>query len=398
MALRLHYTKILEHNVQCFTFVIEEFSSAGESLFSKVLSFSGHRWRLQSGIKGGSLGVFLRWYGGGEQNRKVKCKVALEVTAVNTDPSKSVTVGCLEDEDEFPNAGFGIGWSKVIPVEDIEKPHSGFLEGNCLFLEVKCRVIHTKFEDKMVVNLASGTEFTSSSKFSLFDNEWSIIMYPKGENPQSSTPQKDNAAIYLRRENPSALRFDVTFTIYIPKVKEVKITHHFHEKVCSTTFGVEKFIRSKDLRLMAKGGTIPVGIKIVNIQPYFYLGFDTKDWSPPENLGTAVELNDFTNFPLSFKAESLDQERLDFKLQFDPDGFYKEIDDSAYYYNILWSVVVFCFKDDEKTTTLNSWEAPGHSAFCYSGEEVTMKSPLLLSEVTCLTNKKDIFYNKKRSS
>lgn len=382
MALRLHYSKILEHNVQCFTFVIEEFSNVGESVFSKHFTFSGHRWRLQSGVKGGNLGVFLRWFGGGENTRKVKCKISLEVSVLNNaDLSKSITVGSLEDEDEFPRSGFGVGWSKVMPVEDIEKPQSGFLDGNCLFLEVKCRVDHTKFEDKMVVNLAAGNDSTTSSKFSLFGNEWSIVMYPKGENPQASTPQKDYAAIYLRREKPSVLRFNVTFTVFIPKVKEVKITHHFHEKECSTTFGVEKFIRTKDLRLMAKGGTVPVGIKIVHIEPYFYFGFDTKDWSPPENLGSSVALNEFNSCPLSFKAESPDEERLAFKLQFDPDGFYKEIGDSAYYMNILWSVVVFCFQDDDKTTTLDSWESPGNSAFCYSGEEVTINSPLLLSEV-----------------
>ncbi|KAK3710133.1 hypothetical protein QZH41_001614 [Actinostola sp. cb2023] len=381
MALRLHYTKILEHNVQAFTFVVEEFSNVGESMFSKLFTFAGHRWRLQSGIKGGNLGVFLRWYGGGVQTQKVKCKISLVVTILNNaDPSKSISVGSMDDEDEFPTSGFGVGWSKMMPVEDIEKPNSGFLEGNCLFMEVKCRMIQTKFEDKMVVNLASGNDSTTSSKFSLFDNEWSIIMYPRGENPQASTPQKDHVAIYLCRENPSVLRFNVTFTIYIPKVKEIKVTHHFHEAVPSTTFGVEKFIRTKDLRLLAKGGTVPVGVKIVSIEPYFFLGFDTKDWSPPENLGTSVALNDFPKCPLSFKAESLDQEKLDFKLQFDPDGSYKDMDDSAYYINILWSVMVFCFQDDEKTTILNSWESPGRSAFCYSGEDVTVNSPLLLNE------------------
>jgi len=383
MALRLHYSKILEHNVQCFTFVVEEFSSVGESVFSKTFTFSGHRWRLQSGVKGGHLGVFLRWYGGGEHTRKLKCKVSLEVTVINNnDPAQSITVGSLDDEDEFPRSGFGVGWSKVMPAEEIEKPHSGFLEGNCLFLEVKCRVIQTRFEDKMVVNLAADNDITASSKFSLFDNEWSIVMYPKGENPHASTPQKDYTAVYLQREKPSTLRFNVTFTIYIPKVKEVKITHNFHEKVCSTTFGVEKFVRTKDLRLMAKGGTVPVGVKIVNIEPYFYFGFDTKNWSPPDNLGSSVTLDDFSSkCPLAFKAESPDQEKLAFKLQFDPDSFYQEMGDSAYYMNILWSVVVFCFKDDSKTTTLNSWESPGNSAFCYSGDEVTMNSPLLLSEV-----------------
>jgi hypothetical protein len=390
MALRLHNTRILENDVQAFTFIIEEFKDVGESVFSKPFTFSGHRWRLQSGVKGGHLGVFLRWIGGGEQNRKMKCKIKVSIDILNTvNRSLSTTVGSLDEDDEFPRAGFGIGWSKLIPVETIEKANSGFLDNNCLLLEVKCKLVQTTFEDKMVVNLVPGTDFTTSSKFSLFDTEWSIIMYPRGENPENSTPQKDHTAIYLRSENSSLLRFDATFTIYIPKVKEIRVTHHFHEANPSKTFGIEKFIRTRDLRSVAKGGTVPVGVKITAIKPYFYLGFDTQDWSPPENLGTSLSFNDIKKCPLSFKAESVDQKKLDFKVQFDPENQFPELDDSAYYMKILWSVMVFCYKDDNKSTTINSWDVPGRSAFCFSNDEITINSPLLLSEVSFKSIAKD---------
>lgn len=383
MALRLHNTRILEDDVQALTFIIEEFSDVGEAVFSKPFTFSGHRWRLQSGVKGGHLGVFLRWLGGGEQNRKMRCKIRVSIDILNnSNPSLSTTVGSLDEDDEFPRSGFGIGWSKLIAVDALEKPNSGFLDNNCLLLEVKCKLMQTIFEDKMVVNLVPGTDFTTSSKFSLYDTEWSIVMYPRGENPQNSTPQKDHTAIYLRNESSSILRFDVTFLIFIPKVKEIQVTHHFHEANPSKTFGVEKFIRTRDLRSTAKGGTIPIGVKIISIKPYFYLGFDTKDWSPPENLGTSVTLKDIKKCPLAFRAESVDQKKLDFKLQFDPESQLSEMDDSAYCMKILWSVMVFCYKDDNKSTTLNSWDTPGHSAFCFSNEEIIINSPLLLSEVS----------------
>ncbi|EDO37689.1 predicted protein [Nematostella vectensis] len=385
MALRLHQTRILDDESHGFTFILEEFLDVGESVFSKPFFFSGHRWRLQSGIKGGQLGVYLRWLGGGDFTQKTKCKIGIMVDVLNNrDPANSIHVGDIEEVDEFPRSSFGIGWSKVMPVEDIEKPNSGFLDDDCLLIEVKCKIIHTEFEDKMVVNLTPGTDITTSSKFSLFGTEWSLVMYPRGDRRDESKGSKhEYCSIYLKQENPSTLRFKVVYTIFIRQGKEVTLTHNFHEAKSSAVFGVEKFMRTRDVKSLAKGGTVPVGVRINLIEPYFYLGFDTKEWSPPHNLGSSIVLSDYTKSPLAFKAESLGEKRLGFKLQFDPgpECYHTELDESAYYVKIVWSVMVFCYLDHEKSVAAHSWDNPGSSAFCYSRDEMVINSHLLLSEV-----------------
>ncbi|XP_068677758.1 uncharacterized protein [Montipora foliosa] len=380
MALRLHNTRRLDDNTTCFSFIFEDFSSIGASVYSKPFNFAASRWRLQGGIKGGKFGVFLRWLGGGQYNDKVKCKIRCTLEVINNrDPSKSVRAGNANDVDEFPKVGFGVGWSSLITTEEIQRLDSGFLDENSLFVEIKCSPVNIVFEDKLVINVSSRTSYVTSSKFSLHGEEWYLVLYPKGEPRDNNEPNADFAAAYLHREEPSMLRFKATYSIYVRGGREVQVTHHFCDSNASTAFGIEKFVRSKDLKAISKGGMVSIGVKITSIDPYYYFGFDTTNWSPPNNMGNECFIDDA--YPLAFKPGSNDKKTLDFSLMFDPKSKHADLEDSAYYVKIQWSVRLFCFKDDNRSVTGNSWDVPGRSAFCFSQDEMTMNTSLELNEV-----------------
>lgn len=386
MALRLHNISVLEANVQLFTFVIEEFSDVGESVFSKPFFFAGHRWRLQGGVRGGYFGIFLRWCGGGSLSAKVKCRINFTVEVVNfKDRSKSVCIGSMDEVDEFARPGFGVGWSKIVNLNELEEYDAGFLYDNCLFMELKCRLVRTTFEDKLNLKLPPGIHSVSSSRFSIYGTEWSILLFPKGEPKEGVPPQYDYASVYLKREHPGTVRFKAAYSIYLHGGKEYKISHHFFDECHKDTnaFGIEKFIRTRDLKAAVKGGTVSIGVKIESLEPYFYFGFDTKVWSPPSELGLPFSLEDYSKTPLSFKVRGLDNSKLAFQLQFDPgpENKHKEVDESAYYRKILWRVNLFCFKDDNKSLNLRSWDVIGRSSFCYSQDEMVLPATLDINEV-----------------
>lgn len=384
MALRLHNTRLLDDGICYFNFIFEDFSSVGENVYSRPFFFGGSRWRLQGGVKGGQFGIFLRWLGGGDYTDKVKCKISFSVEIINNrDPSRSVRAGNMTDGDEFPKVSFGIGWSKLVPVEEIEKPNSGFLDDNNLFVEIKCSMVQIVFEDKLVINVTSRTSHVSSSKFSLYGEEWYLVLYPKGEPKKNSSEnqQQEHAAAYLHREEPGMLRFKATYSIFVRGGREVQVSHHFCNNNASIAFGIEKFTRTKDLKAISKGGVVSIGVKITSIEPYYYFGFDTECWSPPSNLGDGCSINNV--FPLALKPSSSDKKMLDFNLVFDPGPKceHAELEDSAYYMKILWSVNVVCIKDHNRSVTVNSWDVPGRSAFCYSQDEMSMNTTLELNEV-----------------
>lgn len=384
MALRLHNTRLVDGGICCFNFIFEEFSSIGEKVYSRPFFFAGSRWRLQGGVKGGQFGVFLRWLGGGQHTDKVKCNIRFSVEVINNrDPSSSVRVGNMTEPDEFPRVAFGIGWSKLLSVEEIERPNSGFLDDNSLFLEVKCCMVHFLFEDKLVINLSSRTSYVSSSKFSVFGEEWYLVLYPRGEpkSDNSESQKQEHAAVYLHREEPGVLRFKATYSIFVRGGRETQVSHHFCNNNASTAFGIEKFARTKDLKAVSKGGLVSIGVKITSIEPYYYFGFDTQGWSPPNKLGEGCSIKDV--FPLMLKPCSNDKKMLDFSLMLDPGPKFEhaELEDSAYYMKILWSINVVCVKDFNRSVTVNSWDVVGKSAFCHSQDEMTINTTLELNEV-----------------
>ena len=290
----------------------------------------------------------------------------------------------MTDIDEFPKVSFGIGWSKLVPAEEIEKPYSGFLDENSLFIEIKCAIVQFVFEEKVVINLSSRTSYVTSSKFSLYGEEWYMVLYPKGEPKNDSAgggQQQEHAAVYLHRQEPGVLRFKATYSIFVRGGREIQVSHHFCNNNASIAFGIEKFTRSKDLKAISKGGMVSIGVRITSIEPYYYFGFDTECWLPPNNLGEGCSL--INVFPLALKPTSDDKKMLDFKLIFDPGPNleHSELEDSAYYAKILWSVNVVCVKDHNRSVTVNSWDVPGRSAFCHSQDEMSMNTTLELNEV-----------------
>lgn len=82
------------------------------------------------------------WFGGGEYIDKIKCKINFFVEIINNkDFLRFVRVGNMIDIDEFLKVFFGIGWSKLVFVKEIEKFYLGFLDENSLFIEIKCVIV-----------------------------------------------------------------------------------------------------------------------------------------------------------------------------------------------------------------------------------------------------------------
>lgn len=99
----------------------------------------------------------------------------------NRDFLSFVWVGNVIELDEFLRVVFGIGWSKLLFVEEIERFNLGFLDDNFLFLEVKCCMVYFLFEDKLVINLLFCISYVFSLKFFLFGEEWYFVLYFRGE-------------------------------------------------------------------------------------------------------------------------------------------------------------------------------------------------------------------------
>ena len=76
MSIRLYDSKLGGEEIHKYVFIVEKFSKLGSELYSKPFHFGGHQWKIQANLKDKRhFGVFLRWLGGGELTKGVKCKL-----------------------------------------------------------------------------------------------------------------------------------------------------------------------------------------------------------------------------------------------------------------------------------------------------------------------------------
>lgn len=108
--------------------------------------------------------------------------------------------------------------------------------------------------------------------------------------------------------------------------------YYFCDSNVSIVFGIEKFVCSKDFKVIFKGGMVLIGVKIISIDFYYYFGFDIINWFLFNNMGNKCFIDDV--YFLVFKFGFNDKKMLDFSLMFDLKSKYVDLEDSVYYVKI----------------------------------------------------------------
>lgn len=180
-TIRLYDSKPEQNGLHLYVFILEKFASVGSEVYSKPFHFGGHRWKIQAGIKDKYFGLFLRWLGGGEFTKGVRCKLNFTLGVLNRENhAKSIKRGDLTAKaDEFTKSGCGIGWSKLASLQDILNGRC-FIADDTLTVELRCFLVETTFENRFTCDLKPGENFVKSSLFSLCKSHWSILMFPQG--------------------------------------------------------------------------------------------------------------------------------------------------------------------------------------------------------------------------
>ena len=387
MSIRLYDSKLTERGLHTYVFIVEKFSFLGSEQYSRPFHFGGHRWKLQAGIKEKYFGVFLRWLGGGALVKGVKCKLNFTLAVLNKkEMAKSIRRGNLEEKDDFAKPGCGVGWGKLAEVEELLRDNS-FVNDDSLCVELQCRMVETSFENRLAFNLKPGDKFVKSPKFSLCNSRWSIVLFPQGlPTKKGATAQTDHVAVYLHCEDVGLLRYKVVFSFHSrsKEAKQSEISHNFFDECHETcnTFGIEKFMPTKDLKKVAKNGKVKIRLKIKSIEPYFYLGIDPSHLKDTEgDECTRRDLVDQCNNPLGLSLKSSPDGKVVFKLKYDPNGENVALDDMPYFKKIYWRAVVHSFENISETVVVSSSEEAGKSSFCYSEAECCITSSLEMSKV-----------------
>lgn len=388
MSIRLYDSKLEENGLHIYVFILEKFSSIGSEIYSKPFHFAGHRWKLQAGIKEKHFGVFLRWLGGGELTKGVKCKVNFTLGVLNKkEVARSIRRGNLADKaDEFTKSGCGIGWGKLASVEGLLNDRN-FILDDTVSVELQCCIVETTFENRLPCALKPGDKFIKSSMFSLCNSRWSLMMFPEGPPSKNDVaPQDDHVAVYLHCEDIGLLRYKVGFSFHVRSklAKQREITYNYFD-MCHDTcnvFGIERFMPTKELKRIAKNGKVKLKLKIKFIEPYFYLALDPANLRNTEgDTCTRGDLVDQCNNPIGLTLEASQDEKLVFKLKYDPQGENEALDEMPYFKKIFWKVVLNSFENDSETVVVSSSEEAGKSSFCYSEADSSITSSLEISKV-----------------
>ena len=387
MSIRLYDSKLEENGLHTYVFLVEKFSSVGSEIYSRPFHFGGHRWKIQARVKGKHFGVFLRWLGGGELCKGVKCKLNFTLGVLNKrEISRSIRRGNLEEKDEFAKAGCGIGWGKLASLEELQHGRD-FITDDTVSVELQCRLVETSFENRLPSAMKPGDKYIKSPMFSLCHSRWSVIMFPQGPPTKKGVPpQNDHVAVYLHCEDIGLLRYKVGFSFHARSklAKQRVITYNFFDECHDTcnVFGIEQFMPSKELKKIAKNGKVKIKLKIKSIQPYFYLALDPAHLrNTGDEACTRGDLVDQCSNPLGLTLEVSQDEKVVFKLRYDPNGENEALDEMPYFKKIYWRVVVNSFEDDSETVVVSSSEEPGKSSFCYSEAECSIASNLQISKV-----------------
>ena len=388
MSIRLYDSKLEENGLHIYVFIVEKFSSIGSEIYSKPFHFSGHRWKIQAGIKDKHFGLFLRWLGGGELTKGVKCKVNFTLGVLNKkEVARSIRRGNLADKaDEFTKSGCGIGWGKLASVEELLNDRD-FISDDAVLVELQCCLVETTFENRLPCTFKPGDKFIKSPLFSLCNSRWAIIMFPQGPSSKNDVPpQNDHVAVYLHCEDVGLLRYKVGFSFHARSklAKQREITYNYFDTCHDTcnVFGIERFMPTKELKKIAKNGKVKLKLKIKLIEPYFYLALDPANLRNTEgDTCTRSDLVDQCNNPLGLTLETSQDEKLVFKLKYDPQGENEALDELPYFKKIFWKVVLNSFENDTETVIVSSSEEAGKSSFCYSEAECSIASSLEISKV-----------------
>lgn len=167
--------------------------------------------------------------------------------------------------------------------------------------------------------------------------------------------------------------------------KQREISHNFYDECheSSNTFGIERFMPTKDLKKIAKNGKVKIRLRIKSIEPYFYLGIDPQNLKGGDDEGcTRGDLVDQCKNPLGLSLLPSEDNKVTFKLKYDPNGDNVALDEMPYFKKIYWRAIVNSFENDAETVVVASSDEAGKSSFCYSEAECDITSDLDMDKVT----------------
>ena len=256
MSIRLYDSKLEENGLHIYVFIVEKCSKIGSELYSKPFHFSGHRWKIQAGIKEKHFGVFLRWLVGGELTKGVKCKVNFTLGVLNRNElARFIRRGNLDDKaDEFTKSGCGIGWGKLASLEEL-LDDGNFISDDSVTVELQCRLVETTFENRLPCELTPGDKFLQSSMFTLCNSRWSIMMFPNGPPDKNDVPpQNDHVAVYLHCEDVGLRRYKLEFSFHVRSklAKQREITYNYFDTCHTTSLESSALCQRKNLRRSQK--------------------------------------------------------------------------------------------------------------------------------------------------
>ena len=152
---------------------------------SKAFCFAGHHWKLQVVKKIEHFGMFLRWYGTNRSSdrakNKLKCIASIKFSILNKLLlDDSISQGTREDKNIFEKIGVGVGYSKIIKVEELES-FPGYILGDSLFLQLYIKLHSTSYQDELLCGSETTEDFVKGTVFEFHNTNWYIVLFPEGE-------------------------------------------------------------------------------------------------------------------------------------------------------------------------------------------------------------------------
>lgn len=383
-----------------FAFRLEDFSILSKHEMTKSFNFGGNFWKFQVSRTKEHLGLYLRWYGTArplsKQTITCSCTASTRFSVINHFfPDNSISEGPSKTADTFEKIGYGVGYSKVVALDELEKS-PGFLLNDNLYLQLSLNIIQTTFYNNIAGAMRAGRNYVESEKFPFYGSTWSIIIYPEGEeldesyidqdqtrNTSFDNPTTDQsreysrdmghiqgrrtpvqrpktAGIYLRREPCPArnsLRHNVQFVITVDGAGACGLDQHFYSHH-NNVFGSATFMPAKELEKRLRSGNLVVEVKYLTIVPYLYYSYGVNH--KENTLGEGFLFNDHYKYPWKFKLiknPSAHKQNLQGVMKLDPARGSKRVKLIAKQKNILqvcWFVEILSPADILKSLTFAS--------------------------------------------
>ena len=231
------------------------------------------------------------------------------------------TRGNLDDKaDKFTKSGCGIGWGKVASLEELLDDGS-FISDYSVTVELQCVKLRRRLRTDYHASLSLETSL-QSSMFTLCNSRWSIMMFPHGLPDKNDVPpQNDHVAVYLHCEDVGLRRYKVEFSFHVRSkfAKQREITYNYFDTChdACNVFRIERFMRTKELKKIAKKWKSEDQVED-KIHCTVLLSCAKSCKCEEGDTCTRGDLVDQCNNRLGLTLEKTQDEKLVFKLKYDP--------------------------------------------------------------------------------